>query len=54
MSYGNRFLDIEEAIAHYEKQMRKRASEIAKMTLEQTEALHSENAISHMLELFKE
>lgn len=51
---GTDFLDIEEAIAHYEKQMRKRASEIAKMTLEQTEALHSENAISHMLELFKE
>ncbi|TPD66941.1 FAD-dependent oxidoreductase [Flavobacterium microcysteis] len=51
---GTDFPDIKEAIAYYENQMRARASETAKMTLEQTEALHSENAISHMLELFTE
>ncbi|MEZ0005063.1 2-polyprenyl-6-methoxyphenol hydroxylase-like FAD-dependent oxidoreductase [Flavobacterium sp. 28YEA47A] len=51
---GTDFSDIEEAIAHYENQMRTRASETAGMTLEQTEILHSEKAISHMLELFTE
>lgn len=51
---GTDFSDIEKAIAHYENQMRIRASETARMTLEQTEALHSESAISHMLELFTE
>lgn len=51
---GADFSSIEEAIAYYENQMRARAAETAKMTLEQTEVLHSENAISHMLELFTE
>lgn len=51
---GTDFPDIKEAIAYYENQMRIRASKTARMTLEQTETLHSENAISHMLELFAE
>ncbi len=51
---GTQFSNCEETIAYYENQMRARASETARMTLEQTEALHSEKAISHMLELFKE
>ncbi|MCY1497455.1 6-hydroxynicotinate 3-monooxygenase precursor [compost metagenome] len=46
--------DMTTAIAHYEKQMRSRASQTAKMTLEQTDALHSEGAIDHMLRLFEE
>lgn len=51
---GTQFSNCEETIAYYENQMRARASETARMTLEQTEALHSEKAIFHMLELFKE
>jgi len=51
---GTDFSRSEDAIAHYENQMRIRASETARMTLEQTEALHSDKAISHMLELFRE
>lgn len=41
-----------EAIEAYEKQMRARTSAIAQMTLEQTAALHSLNAIEHMMEMF--
>lgn len=37
------------AIANYEQEMRKRASATAAMTLEQTEVLHSPDAIKHML-----
>lgn len=48
------FATMKMAIAHYENQMRKRASETAKLTLEQTESLHSTSAIANMLELFKE
>lgn len=43
--------DIQTAIAAYENQMRVRASEIAEMTLEQTEILHSMNAINHMMQI---
>jgi 2-polyprenyl-6-methoxyphenol hydroxylase-like FAD-dependent oxidoreductase len=46
------FPDTRAAIAHYEKEMRRRAGETATMTLEQTAWLHSPEAISHMLELF--
>ncbi len=46
------FPDTRTAIAHYEKEMRKRAGETAIMTLEQTAWLHSPEAIMHMLELF--
>lgn len=47
------FADTHTAIAAYEKQMRARASEIAQMTLEQTAALHSPQALTHLLELFR-
>lgn len=40
------------AITHYEQQMRQRASAAAKMTLEQTESLHSEQALDNMLKMF--
>lgn len=48
------FPDIQAAIAAYENQMRSRASEVAQLTLDQTEALHSPAAITHMLALFSE
>ncbi len=43
------FLDTHSAIAAYEKQMRVRAAEAARMTLESTEALHSPHAVSYLL-----
>jgi 2-polyprenyl-6-methoxyphenol hydroxylase-like FAD-dependent oxidoreductase len=46
------FPDTHSAIAAYEKQMRSRASETAKMTMEQTASLHSAEAIANMLEIF--
>jgi len=48
----NSFADVQSAIAAYEKQMRARASETAKMTLEQTESMHSANGLQDMLEMF--
>jgi len=48
---GAVFPDTRTSIAHYEKEMRRRASEAAIMTLEQTAWLHSPDAISRMLEL---
>ena len=47
------FPDVHAAIAAYEKQMRARASEVAAITLEQTESLHSTDAISNMLAMFR-
>lgn len=46
---NNTFPDLLSAIAYYEEQMRKRASEIAALTLEQTIALHSPDAIALMI-----
>jgi 2-polyprenyl-6-methoxyphenol hydroxylase-like FAD-dependent oxidoreductase len=43
--------DTHEAIAAYEQQMRKRASEAGAMTLESTEALHSPGAIKFMMDI---
>jgi len=43
------FADTLSAIAAYENQMRARASETARMTLEQTESLHSADAIANMM-----
>lgn len=48
------FKDINLAIRQYEQQMRKRATEITKMTLDQTESLHSKNALKIILEMFGE
>lgn len=46
---GNSFPDLLTAIMHYETQMRKRASETAALTLEQTIALHSPDAIANTI-----
>lgn len=45
------FPDVQSAIAFYEQQMRLRASETARQTLEATMALHSPEAISFLLEV---
>jgi 2-polyprenyl-6-methoxyphenol hydroxylase-like FAD-dependent oxidoreductase len=44
--------DIQLSIATYEKQMRKRAAVVAQMSLDNTAWMHSENALSMMLEMF--
>jgi 2-polyprenyl-6-methoxyphenol hydroxylase-like FAD-dependent oxidoreductase len=46
---NNDFADTHQAIAAYEKQMRTRASEIAQITMESTEALHSPKAIEFLM-----
>jgi 2-polyprenyl-6-methoxyphenol hydroxylase-like FAD-dependent oxidoreductase len=46
---NNDFADIHTAITAYEKQMRTRASEIATITMESTEALHSPKAIEFFM-----
>jgi 2-polyprenyl-6-methoxyphenol hydroxylase-like FAD-dependent oxidoreductase len=46
---GADFTDVQTAIAAYEKQMRKRAAGAAKESLESSDALHSTNAISYLL-----
>ncbi|GAB3940876.1 NAD(P)/FAD-dependent oxidoreductase [Spirosoma harenae] len=46
------FSDTQGAIAAYENQMRARAAEIAKMTLEQTDSMHSPTALTNMLTMF--
>jgi 2-polyprenyl-6-methoxyphenol hydroxylase-like FAD-dependent oxidoreductase len=51
---GPSFNNTQDAIAAYEQQMRARASEMAKMTLEQTELLHSTEGLNNMLMMFNE
>lgn len=46
------FPDTHAAIAAYEKQMRARASEVAKMTMEQTASMHSPEGLNDMLVMF--
>lgn len=46
------FANVQSAIAGYEKQMRKRASEAAHASLINTEWMHEENAIDKMLGMF--
>jgi 2-polyprenyl-6-methoxyphenol hydroxylase-like FAD-dependent oxidoreductase len=46
---NNNFADTHQAITAYEKQMRVRASEIAQITMESTEALHSPKAIEFLM-----
>lgn len=51
---GNQFPDLQTAIAHYEQQMRSRASAVAQETLEQTEALHTPGALGYLVSFFGE
>ena len=51
---GGNFSDIQTAIASYEEQMRKRASEAATESLENGEKMHSAGALETMLAFFGE
>lgn len=46
------YADVRTAIADYELNMRKRASEAARMTLEQTENLHAPGALESLMKVF--
>lgn len=49
---SDEFDSIQEAIAYYESNMRKRVSEAAKESIENGEMMHSEGALEKMLEFF--
>lgn len=49
---GNKFSELQTAIAHYEKQMQARASEVTKDTLENTKLMHSGNGLDRLLQMF--
>ncbi|WP_080778867.1 FAD-dependent oxidoreductase [Chryseobacterium phocaeense] len=49
---SNQFSSLHEAIRHYETEMRKRAAEATKESLENGERMHSETALENMLEFF--
>lgn len=51
---SNDFSSVREAIAAYEKQMLQRASAMTQDTLDSTEMLHSDDAISKLLRMFGE
>lgn len=44
---------LQDAIASYEMQMRTRTSEVARMTMEQTEKFHSPNAAQHLMAVLR-
>ena len=46
------FSDLRAALSRFEKQMQQRTSEVTRFTLEQTENLHSKDALQNMLEMF--
>lgn len=50
---NNNFTDTKSAIENYEIQMRNRASETTRITLEQTSSLHSTDALKNMLKMFE-
>ncbi len=47
------FQNTEAAIAFYEENMCKRAGEVAQVTLDQTESMHSSDGLNQMLDMFK-
>ncbi|PIF45423.1 2-polyprenyl-6-methoxyphenol hydroxylase-like FAD-dependent oxidoreductase [Chryseobacterium sp. 52] len=49
---SDQFNTLQEAITHYENQMRARAAEATKESLENGDRMHSETALSTMLEFF--
>ncbi len=46
---GSNFVSLQEAIAHYENGMLKRASEVTRFTLANTEMLHAKDALEQMV-----
>jgi 2-polyprenyl-6-methoxyphenol hydroxylase-like FAD-dependent oxidoreductase len=51
---NSRFEQIYDIISYFEKQMLKRASQVTQFTLDQTETLHSENALNYLVKMFGE
>jgi 2-polyprenyl-6-methoxyphenol hydroxylase-like FAD-dependent oxidoreductase len=49
-----KFSDLQEAIAHYEKQMQQRTSTITKQTLDNTALMHGEDGLECLLQVFEE
>lgn len=49
---NDEFKDIKTAISSYENKMLERASEVTKLTLENTVLMHSENAIENLMKVF--
>ena len=49
---NDQFPNVQTAIAHYEQQMRRRASAAAQDTLAQTETLHAPGALAYLAGLF--
>jgi len=49
---SDEFPDLKSTIAQYEKQMRTRATEVAKMTLDSTEMLRSVDPITNLINMF--
>lgn len=50
---SEQFADTRSAIAHYEKEMRRRAAQTAADTMESTKALHSPDAVAWMLDILQ-
>jgi hypothetical protein len=51
---SNEYDSIQEAITAYETNMRKRAAKAAQESLENGERMHSDNALTIMLEMFSD
>ena len=51
---SNLFVNMEDAVGFFEKRMCARASEITKITLQQTEAMHDENNLQLLLDFFNQ
>jgi len=49
---NDEFKDVKTAISSYENKMLKRASEVTRLTLENTVLMHSENAIENLMKIF--
>ncbi|MEI7488736.1 MAG: NAD(P)/FAD-dependent oxidoreductase [Chryseobacterium sp.] len=49
---NDEFKDVQSAISSYEEKMQERASEITRLTLENTVLMHSENAIENLMKIF--
>jgi len=49
---NDQFKDVQSAISYYEEKMLERASEVTRLTLENTVLMHSENAIENLMKIF--
>lgn len=51
---NDEFKDVKTAISSYENKMLERASEVTRLTLENTVLMHSENAIENLMKIFND